>query len=108
LPDRDPPWRGCQFRGLEAVCCDRGFFASFPSFARTGPIVMNRLDGKVALISGPLAALATGQAYIDAPLTPPGIACRDVRARPPPDVLRGEPDDLLRGPGTPNVHVEMQ
>jgi hypothetical protein len=48
----------------------------------------------------------TGQAYVSVPLTPPGMACHD--AHPPPaDVLRGEPGDLLRGPGTPHVQVEQ-
>jgi hypothetical protein len=48
----------------------------------------------------------TGQAYITVPLTPPGMACHDAHA-PPSDVLRGEPGDLLRGPGTPHVQVEQ-
>jgi hypothetical protein len=48
----------------------------------------------------------TGQAYVTVPLTPPRMACHD--AHPPPsDVLRGEPGDLLRGPGTPHVQVEQ-
>jgi hypothetical protein len=49
----------------------------------------------------------TGQAYVNVPLAPPGIACRDAPARPS-DVLHGEPGDLLRGPGTPHVTVEVQ
>ena len=56
-----------------------------------------------------------GQAYVDLPIGPPGIACRD--ARPPPrDILHGEPGnpmgpsspDLLRGPGSPQVRVEIR
>jgi hypothetical protein len=49
----------------------------------------------------------TGQAYVAVPLTPPEIACRDAPTRPA-DVLNGEPGDLLRGPGTPHVKVEVQ
>jgi hypothetical protein len=49
----------------------------------------------------------TGQMLLNVPLTAPGIACREVM-RPPSDVLRGEPGELLRGPGTPHVTVEVQ
>jgi hypothetical protein len=49
----------------------------------------------------------TGQAYVGVPLAVPGIACRDAPPLPS-DVLRGEPGDLLRGPGTPHVKVEVQ
>ena len=43
----------------------------------------------------------------NAPLGPPGVACRTT-APPPLDVLRGEPGDLLRGPGRPHVTVEAR
>jgi hypothetical protein len=46
-----------------------------------------------------------GEAYVSVPIAPPGMACEDV-PRPPADVLRGEPGDLLRGPGRPSVRVE--
>jgi hypothetical protein len=59
------------------------------------------LAGRSGIPSG-----ATGQAYVGVPLAAPGIACRD--AAPPSDVLHGEPGDLLRGPGTPHVKVEVQ
>jgi hypothetical protein len=47
-----------------------------------------------------------GQAYVAVPMTAPGMACED-RPPPPTDVLRGEPGDLLRGPGRPTVRVEQ-
>ena len=47
-----------------------------------------------------------GQAYVAMPMAPPGMACT-ADTPPPSDVLRGEPGDLLRGPGTPHVEVEV-
>ncbi|HME19807.1 MAG TPA: hypothetical protein VKI44_00315 [Acetobacteraceae bacterium] len=78
--------------------------ADCPTEPSAGPMLPLALDlaGRTGVPSG-----TTGQAYVAVPLTPPGIACRD--APPPPrDVLRGEPGDLLRGPGTPHVKVEVQ
>jgi hypothetical protein len=46
-----------------------------------------------------------GQVYVAIPLAPPGMACEEA-SRPPTDVLRGEPGDLLHGPGRPTVRVE--
>ncbi|HEY7577291.1 MAG TPA: hypothetical protein VH855_06815 [Acetobacteraceae bacterium] len=46
-----------------------------------------------------------GQAYLAVPVAPPQMACEDPQ-RPPADVLRGEPGDLLRGPGRPAVRIE--
>jgi hypothetical protein len=43
-----------------------------------------------------------GQVFADVPTAPPGgTVCRTARLRPPSDVLRGEPGDLLRGPSDP-------
>ena len=69
------------------------------------------LAGRPGVPSG-----VTGQVEIEVPVASAGgTQCRD--ARPPPrDVLRGEPGDvlhgppspdLLRGPGTPRVEVEV-
>jgi hypothetical protein len=71
-----------------------------PSSGQTLPLALD-LAGRKGVPAG-----TTGQAYVTVPLTPPGMACHD--AHPPPsDVLRGEPGDLLRGPGTPHVEVEQ-
>ena len=71
-----------------------------PSSGPTLPLALD-LAGRTGVPSG-----TTGQVYVTVPLTPPGMACHD--AHPPPsDVLRGEPGDLLRGPGTPHVQVEQ-
>jgi hypothetical protein len=71
-----------------------------PSSGPTLPFALD-LAGRTGVPSG-----TTGQAYVTVPLTPPGMACHD--AHPPPsDILRGEPGDLLRGPGTPHVQVEQ-
>jgi len=96
------------FAILMLVAASRGAVsqpADCPTEPTSGPTVPLALDlaGRRNVPPG-----TTGQVYIDVPLTPPGIACRDLRARPSPDVLRGEPGDLLRGPGTPHVHVEVQ
>jgi len=84
--------------------------AAQPADCRTepsaGPALPLALDlaGRTGVPPG-----TTGQAYVTVPLTPPGIACRDAPPPPPPsEVLRGEPGDLLRGPGTPHVKVEVQ
>ncbi|HEY2618934.1 MAG TPA: hypothetical protein VGI78_16460 [Acetobacteraceae bacterium] len=79
--------------------------ADCPTEAVTGPMLPLALD--LAGRRNGVPPGTTGQAYVEVPVTPPGIACRD--APPPPsDVLRGEPGDLLRGPGTPHVRVEVQ
>jgi hypothetical protein len=72
-----------------------------PSSGPTLPLALD-LAGRSGVPSG-----TTGQAYVSVPLTPPGIACHDAPARPT-DALHGEPGDLLRGPGTPHVTVEVQ
>ncbi|HEX5327187.1 MAG TPA: hypothetical protein VFW75_11010 [Acetobacteraceae bacterium] len=78
-----------------------------------GPRLPLSLDlaGRPGVPSG-----VTGQAYVQVPVDPPGgYACQE-RRPPPRDVLRGEPGDvlhgppspdLLRGPGTPRVEVEV-
>ena len=73
-----------------------------PSSGGLLPLALN-LDGR----TGGVPSGTTGQAYVVVPLTPPGIACRDPPARPV-DILHGEPGNLLRGPGTPHVRVEVQ
>jgi hypothetical protein len=73
-----------------------------PSSGGLLPLALN-LDGRR---SGAPAG-TTGQAYVVVPLAPPGVACREPPARPA-DILRGEPGDLLRGPGTPHVRVEIE
>jgi hypothetical protein len=76
------------------------------------PLLMLRVDCLVEAPNGPMLPLSlnlpgqSGQAYVAVPMTPPGTACHD--APPPPaDVLRGEPGDLLRGPGRPHVDVHQ-
>ncbi len=78
--------------------------ADCPTEPASGPTMPLALDlqGMPGVPSG-----TTGQALITVPMAPPGIACSEV-PRPPSDVLRGEPGDLLRGPGTPHVTVEME
>jgi hypothetical protein len=73
-----------------------------PSSGGLLPLALN-LDGrKSGVPSG-----TTGQAYVFVPLAPPGVACREPPARPA-DILHGAPGDLLRGPGTPHVRVEVE
>ena len=79
--------------------------ADCPTEAVTGPVLPLALD--LAGKRNGVPPGTTGQAYVAVPLIPPGIACRDAPTRPP-DVLHGEPGDLLRGPGTPHVKVEVQ
>jgi hypothetical protein len=68
-------------------------------------------DCKTAAPTGPTLPLSLnlpnnqGEAYLSVPIAPPGMACEDA-PRPPADVLRGEPGDLLRGPGRPSIWVE--
>lgn len=78
--------------------------ADCPTEPSSGPMLPFALDlaGRSNVPSG-----TTGTALLAVPLTPPGIACRD-SPKPPSDVLHGEPGDLLRGPGTPHVTVEVQ
>ncbi len=88
---------------LSASCGAAAQPADCPTESSSGPTLPLALDlaGRNGVPFG-----TTGQAYVTIPLTPPGIACHD--AHPPPsDVLRGEPGDLLRGPGTPHVQVEQ-
>ena len=78
--------------------------ADCPSEPSSGGTLSLSLDlaGRSGVPSG-----TTGQAYVLVPLAPPGVACREPPARPA-DILRGEPGDLLRGPGTPHVRVEIE
>jgi hypothetical protein len=84
-----------------------------PPPAAAGPTLPLALDlaGRPGVPSG-----VTGQAYLDVPLgTPDGYACddspppvHDILRGPPGDVLGGPPSaDLLRGPGSPHVEVEV-
>jgi hypothetical protein len=76
------------------------------------PLLLANVDCSAPEPSGPTLPLSLnlpgnqGQAYVSVPLTAPGMACED-RPPPPADVLRGEPGDLLRGPGRPSVRVEQ-
>jgi hypothetical protein len=93
-------------RGLAAQPAD------CPTDHVAGPTLPLALDlaGRPGVAKG-----VGGQAYVDVPMGPPGVACREA-SRPPRDVLRGEPGDvlgprspdLLRGPGTPRVWVETR
>lgn len=74
---------------------------SEPSPGQTLPLALD-FAGRRGVPAG-----TAGQAYIGIPLAAPGIACREAPARPT-DILHGEPGDLLRGPGTPHVKVEVQ
>jgi hypothetical protein len=86
--------------------------ADCPIEPSAGPMLPLSLDlaGRPGVPNG-----VTGQAYVGVPMGPPGIACRQVPPLPR-DVLHGEPGgvlgppspDLLRGPGTPRVRVEMR
>ena len=78
--------------------------ADCPTETSPGPTLPLSIDlqGRRGVPSG-----TTGQAYIDVPLTPPAVACREAPTHPS-DVLRGEPGDVLRGPGRPHVTVEVQ
>ena len=89
--------------GLNGAAAQPADCPSEPPSGQALPLVLD-LAGR-----GGVPAGTTGQAYIDIPLAPPGIACRDAAAgAPPSDVLHGEPGDLLRGPGMPHVKVEVQ
>jgi hypothetical protein len=88
--------------------------ADCPTASPTGQALPLALDlaGRPGVPNG-----VTGQSFVAVPLSPPGMACADDAARPPHDVLRGEPGDvlggppspdLLRGPGTPHVWVETR
>jgi hypothetical protein len=72
-----------------------------PSEGSTLPLKLD-LAGRTGVPPG-----TTGQAYIAVPMTPPGYACEDT-APPPKDVLHGEPGDVLHGPGTPHVEVQVR
>ena len=87
--------------GLSGAAAQPADCPSEPAFGQKLPLALN-LAGRAGVPAG-----TTGQAYVDIPLAPPGIACRDEAARPS-DVLHGEPGDLLRGPGMPHVKVEVQ
>jgi hypothetical protein len=78
--------------------------ADCPTEATSGPMMPLALDlrGQPGVPSG-----TTGQGLVTVPMTPPGMACREV-PHPSPDVLRGEPGDLLRGPGTPHVTIDIE
>lgn len=79
-----------------ALCCALAQPADRPTAPPTGlslPLVLN------------LGAM--GQTYVAVLLTPPPLAC-DRGPEPPPDVLQGPPGDLLRGPGTPRVDVQVK
>ena len=76
------------------------------------PLLLAKVDCSVADPPAPTLPLSLnlpnnkGQAYLAVPLAAPEMACED--APPPPaDVLRGEPGDLLRGPGRPSVRIEQ-
>jgi hypothetical protein len=74
-------------------------------------LLLARADCVTAEPSGPLLPLSLnlpnnqGQAYVSVPIAPPGMSCEEA-PRPPADILRGEPGDLLRGPGKPTVQIE--
>jgi hypothetical protein len=74
-------------------------------------LLLARADCATAEPPGPTLPLSLnlpnnqGQAYLAVPIAPPEMACEEA-PRPPADVLRGEPGDLLRGPGKPTVRVE--
>jgi hypothetical protein len=87
--------------GLNGAAAQPADCPSEPSSSETLSLSLE-LAGRSGVPSG-----TTGQAYVGVPLAAPGIACRDV-APPSSDVLHGEPGDLLRGPGTPHVKVEVQ
>ena len=78
--------------------------ADCPAEPSSGPMLPLELDltGRSGVPSG-----TTGKAYVAVPLTPPATACRNA-SPPPSDVLRGEPGDLLHGPRTPHVTVEVK
>ena len=75
------------------------------------PLLLANADCSAAEPAGPMVPLSLnlpnnkGQAYVAVPMTVPGTACED-SLPPPADVLRGEPGNLLRGPGRPSVRVE--
>lgn len=88
---------------MAASCVAVAQPADCPTEPSSGPTLPLSVDlaGRRGVPSG-----TTGQAYVAVPLAPPGIDCRDTRARPA-DVLQGEPGDLLLGPGRPHVKVEV-
>ncbi len=70
--------------------------ADCPPAPSTGPVVPLAIDiaGRPGVPKG-----ASGQAYIDVPMgAPAGTACHEDPPKPPRDVLRGEPADVLAGP----------
>jgi hypothetical protein len=86
--------------------------ADCPAEASPGQTMSLSLDlaGRPGVPTG-----VTGQAYVDVPIGAPGIACDG--PSPPADILHGEPGnvlggppspDLLRGPGSPRVRVEIR
>jgi hypothetical protein len=89
--------------------------ADCPPAPATGPIMPLAIDmaGRPGVPKG-----TSGQAYIDLPVgAPAGTACHDDPPKPPQDVLRGEPGDvlggppspdLLRGPGSPRIEIEIR
>jgi hypothetical protein len=74
-------------------------------------LLLARADCTTAGQIGPTLPLSlnlpnnAGEAYVSVPIAPPGMACEEIPP-PPADVLRGEPGNLLRGPGRPTVWVE--
>ncbi len=74
-------------------------------------LLLARADCTAAEPNGPTLPLSlnlpnnNGEVYVAIPITPPRMACEEA-PRPPADVLRGEPGDLLHGPGRPTVRVE--
>jgi hypothetical protein len=87
--------------GLNCAAAQPADCPSEPSSGQTLTLSID-LAGRSGVPAG-----TTGQAYVGVPLAAPGIACRDAPPLPS-DVLHGEPGDLLRGPGTPHVKVEVQ
>ncbi len=87
--------------GLSGAAAQPADCPSEPLSGQTLPLALD-LVGRSGVPAG-----TTGQAYVGIPLAAPGIACREAPPQPT-DVLHGEPGDLLRGPGTPHVKVEVQ
>jgi hypothetical protein len=91
--------------------------AAQPADCQSEPSAGPRLPLSLDLAGRPgVPRGVTGQAYVDVPMGAPGVACGGAPPPPPRDILRGEPGnllgppspDLLRGPGTPRVRVEVQ
>jgi hypothetical protein len=89
--------------------------ADCPPAPSTGPVMGMALS----LAGRPGVPKDTdGKTYFNLPMgAPAGNACADDPQKPLPDVLRGEPGDvlggppspdLLRGPGHPHVEVEIR